>query len=97
MKDLEEIKRILTAHLKELEEKYQVKSIGIFGSVVRGEQKKTSDVDILVDFHEVPDLLEFVALERHLEEILEIKVDLVRKQVIRHELQDRILSEVVEA
>ncbi len=97
MKDLKEIKKILTAHKKELEEKYQVKSIGIFGSVAREEQKKTSDVDILVDFHEVPDLLEFVALERRLEEILEIKVDLVRKQVIRHELQDRILSEVVEA
>ena len=97
MKDLKEIKKILKAHKKELEEKYQVKSIGIFGSVVREEQKKTSDVDILVDFHKVPDLLEFVALERRLEEILGIKVDLVRKQVIRHELQDRILSEVVEA
>ena len=96
MKDLKEIKKIMEVHKKELEEKYQVKSIGIFGSVVRGEQKKTSDVDILVDFHEVPDLLEFVALERRLEEILGIKVDLVRKQIIRHELQDRILSEVVE-
>ncbi len=96
MNDLKEIKKIMEVHKKELEEKYQVKSIGIFGSVVRGEQKKTSDVDILVDFHEVPDLLEFVALERRLEEILGIKVDLVRKQIIRHELQDRILSEVVE-
>ena len=97
MKDLEDIRKLLAAHKKELKEKYGVREIGIFGSIVRGEQKKASDVDILVDFDQVPDLLEFVSLERRLEEILGLKVDLVRKQVIRPELRDRILSEVVEA
>jgi len=97
MKSLEEIKKILAAHKKGLEEEYGVKSLALFGSIVRGEEKETSDVDILVDFHEVPDLLEFLALETHLEGLLGIKVDLVRKQVIRPELRDRILGEAVEA
>ncbi|MBU2559313.1 nucleotidyltransferase family protein [archaeon] len=97
MKDLKAIREILVMHKEELKKRYGVREIGIFGSVVRGEHKKASDVDILVDFDVVPDLLEFVALERHLEEILGLKVDLVRKQVIRPELRDQILAEVVGA
>ena len=48
MKTLREIRKILAAHKKELKRKYTVKEIGIFGSYVREEQKKKSDIDILV-------------------------------------------------
>ncbi|MBE0433175.1 nucleotidyltransferase family protein [candidate division WOR-3 bacterium] len=96
MKTLGEIKKLLSSYKTELQEKYKIKEIKIFGSYVRNEQKKRSDVDILVDFYEVPDLLKFIEIERHLEEILGIKVDLVRKPVLRVELRDKILSEAVE-
>ena len=91
---LEEIKEILKKHKKELQENFN-KNMGIFGSYVRGEQREASDVDILVEFYETPDLLKFIELERYLEEILGVKVDLVRKQAIREELGERILKEVV--
>ena len=51
-KSLDEIKEIIRKHKKELREKYNVKEIGIFGSIVRGEAKEGSDVDILVEFKE---------------------------------------------
>ena len=51
-KTLDEIKEIIGKHKKELREKYNVKEIGIFGSIVRGEAKEGSDVDILVEFGE---------------------------------------------
>ena len=92
---LEEIKEILKKHKKELQENFKIKNIGIFGSYVRGEQREASDVDILVEFYETPDLLKFIELERYLEEILGVKVDLVRKQAIREELRERILKEAV--
>jgi len=92
---LEKIKEILKKHKKELQENFKVKNMGIFGSYVRGEQREASDVDILVEFYETPDLLKFIELERYLEEILGVKVDLVRKQAIREELRERILKEVV--
>lgn len=91
----EEIEPIIRKSKKFLQEQYNVKTIGVFGSFVRGEQTKGSDVDILVDFYELPDLLEFVNLERYLEKILKRKVDLVRKQVVRPELRRRIFHEVV--
>jgi predicted nucleotidyltransferase len=95
MKRLEEIKSILQQHKEELRAKYKVKEIGVFGSYVRGQQKKQSDIDILVEFDVVPGLLKFIELEDYLSELLGVKVDLVRKSSIREELRDRILQEVV--
>ena len=96
MKTLVEIEKTLSEHKAELKAKYDIKEIGIFGSYVRGEQSKKSDIDILVEFYEVPDLFKFIEIERYLEELIGIKVDLVRKAGIRIELRDQILSEVVQ-
>lgn len=87
--------RMIGNHKRALRERFKVKEIGIFGSYVRGEQRKSSDVDILVDFDEVPDLLTFMGLADYLEGILKKKVDLVRKPVIRKELREQVLNEVV--
>ncbi len=95
MKSLKEIREIVAEHKEVLRRKYKVKDIGVFGSFVRGEQKRTSDVDFLVDFEEVPDLFEFIRVERYLQRILRKKVDLVRKPALRRELREKILDEVV--
>jgi predicted nucleotidyltransferase len=52
MKTLEEIKEVIIQHKENLKRNFKVKEIGIFGSFVRGEQKRGSDVDILVEFEE---------------------------------------------
>ena len=85
---------ILSSHREELRERFNVKGIGIFGSVARGESKRRSDVDVLVEYEKIPDLLEFINLERYLESIFQQKVDLVERGGIRKELRDRILREV---
>lgn len=95
MKTLEEVKTILVNHKTDVGRKYHVSEIGIFGSFVRGEQKKRSDIDILVDFYEIPDLFKFIELERYLQKLLRKKVDLVDKQGIKPQLKDIILKEVI--
>ena len=62
-KTVEEIRRALEAHKEELNRGYHVKEIGIFGSYIRGEQRETSDVDILVEFERPIGLIEFVKLK----------------------------------
>lgn len=94
-KALEEIVDTIKKHRNILEEKYNIKEIGIFGSYARGEQTEKSDVDILVDFYELPDVFDLLKLERLLRRILKCKVDVVRKQAIRKELRDHILSEAI--
>jgi len=95
VKNVEEAKAVLKEHKAEVVNKYRVTEIGIFGSFVRGEQNKRSDIDILVDFSEIPDLLKFIELERYLRKLLKKKVDLVDKQGIRPHMKDIITKEVV--
>ncbi len=97
MKKLEEIKGKLSQHKKELKKEYKVKEIGIFGSYVRGEQKKRSDIDVLIEFEESSNLtlLDFIRLENYLSEILGIKVDLVEKHALKPRIGKHVLEEVV--
>ena len=91
----QEIESILREHLPDLERRYHVKSLGIFGSYVRGEQHENSDVDLLVEFDDPHlTLLEFVDLQNHLSDLLGISVDLVEKGTLKPALGERILQEV---
>ncbi len=95
MLTLEEIETILKAHRRELEERFGVKEIGVFGPYVRGEATERSDVDILVDFHEVPSLLKFIELEEYLEDLLGIKIDLVMKSALKPKIGEHVRREVI--
>ncbi len=95
MVDLDEIKKKLASYKPFLTDRYKVAEIGIFGSYLRGEQTKTSDLDLLVSFREPVSLLEFVHLENHLSEVLSVKVDLVMKSALKPRIGKHILEEVV--
>jgi len=97
MKTLKEIKGALAKHKEELRQKYKIREIGIFGSYVRAEQKKKSDVDVLVEFEESADLslLDFIRLENYLSKVLGAKVDLVEKHTLKPRIGKHILKEVV--
>jgi predicted nucleotidyltransferase len=92
---LEEIVQTLRDELPELRQRYGVRSLGVFGSYVRGEQERGSDLDILVDFDRIPTLFEFLRLERHLSQQLGVSVDLVMKTALKPAIGRYILEEVV--
>ena len=86
---------ILRENLPELKERHGVESLGIFGSYVRGEEQEGSDLDVLIEINRRTGLFGFVALERHLSELLGIKVDLVMKRSLRRRIGRRILEEAI--
>jgi hypothetical protein len=92
---LNKIKNIIKQNKREIEKKYKVKEIGVFGSTVRGEEKKRSDIDILVEFKEPIGLFDFMELEEYLENILGGKVDLVSKKALKPRIGQYILKEVM--
>ena len=94
-KTLAEIKDTLNKHQEELRRKYKLRVVGIFGSYVRGEQKRGSDLDLLAEFDGPVSLLELVSAETYLSRILKVKVDLIPKKDVRPELKERILAEAV--
>jgi len=90
-----EIKKIKQKIIKVLK-KHSVARAGIFGSYARGEQNKKSDIDILVEVQGKKfSLLDLIALEIELKEILNIKVDLLTYNGINPLLKERILREEV--
>jgi len=92
---LEEILDTLRTHMPQLRERHAVRSIGVFGSYARGQQTNRSDLDLLVEFDDPPGLLEFIALENELSDLLGVKVDLVTRNALRPRIGKRILEEVV--
>jgi predicted nucleotidyltransferase len=97
MQTLKETKTQLEQLKPILKEKFQVETIGIFGSYTREEQKNKSDIDILVTFTEPNniDLIDFITLKQFLTRKLKTKVDLVEKTALKHRIKDRILQETI--
>ena len=94
MKSLSEIKKIIQQHREDLNKKYAVKEIGIFGSCARGEQDETSDIDILIELEKPVGIVKFLKLEKHLSLLLEAKVEVVTKKALKPYIGRQILQEV---
>ena len=94
MKNLYEIKQILDKNKKQLEKKYHVSRIGIFGSFSRNEVTDKSDIDILVEFSQ-PIGLDFVLLADELEILLGNKVDLVSSKAIKPGMKKYIEEDLI--
>ena len=95
MTTLPATKTILKEHKPKLKKEFNVKEIGIFGSLVRNENKKSSDIDVLVDFSRPIGLFEFMDLEEYLSKVLSGRIDLVSKGALKGHIGERILKEVV--
>ncbi len=72
-----------------------VQSLSIFGSFARGEEKKSSDIDLLVTFNKPIGLFAFLKLKDHLEGILGRRVDLVTEQALHPRLRNQILKDKI--
>lgn len=95
--DIEDLKKKLKELKPTLRKEFKVKSIGIFGSYIKGSRREESDLDILVEFEEDAELslLDFIKIENYLSEILEVRADLVEKGTLKPRIDRNILKEVV--
>ena len=93
---IKEIEKKIKISLPYIKNQFKVKEIGVFGSVVRDEQTKKSDIDILVEIEKGhKDLFNFLSLKEYLENLLNAEVDLVMKKGIKPRLKEVILKEVI--
>jgi len=91
----DEIIKILDEVKNEARQRYKADIKGIFGSYAKGNEKKSSDVDILVDFDKGADLFDLVEVSTFLKKKLNCKVDIVPRNSIREEIKNRILEETI--
>jgi predicted nucleotidyltransferase len=94
MYTLEKIVQALRQYQPELQRKYPVSKLGIFGSYARGEATEKSDIDIAVEITG-PMGLNFVAMANEIEDLLGIKTDVVPKRSIKVEYLPSIERDIV--
>lgn len=90
----DQIMNIIQKNMSFLHDKYHIKTIGVFGSVARGDDDPKSDIDILVEFSEPISMFRFIDLEEYLEKLIDRKVDLVTKKALKPAISREILAEV---
>jgi predicted nucleotidyltransferase len=93
MKTLRDIELILGKHKQHLFSEYPIKSLAIFGSYARKEQKEESDLDLLVEFNDKIGL-RFIDLANELEKLIGFKVDLVSRKGIKDKYYKKIQSDL---
>lgn len=94
MQSTQEILDIIRQSKQHLVTTFKVQKLGVFGSVIRGEQRNGSDVDLLVDLAATADLLDLIGIGQYLEERLHTRVDVVPRTTLRREFRDQVLKEV---
>ncbi len=92
---IEGIRHQLQEVMPYLRTHYGVRSLALFGSYVRGEATDKSDLDILVEFDTTPSLIQFLALENFLSDLLGVRVDLVLARALKPHIGQAILREAV--
>lgn len=83
MYNASQILKILESQKKELEKKYLISEMGLFGSYARGDYNEYSDIDILVDFDDRIDGFDYIKIAHHLEDAFKQKIDLVSRKGVK--------------
>jgi predicted nucleotidyltransferase len=91
----EQVLGLLSEHRENIR-RFGVRSLGLFGSVARGENTTTSDLDFLVEFDPIS-FDAYMDLKAYLEKLFGCPVDLVLSQTLKPRLREPILSETIHA
>lgn len=95
--DLTEVLAILRPRLDRLREEHGITWLGVFGSYARGEQRRGSDIDLLVEFDaRKMSLFDLVGIERALSRLLHAKADLTMRTALKGRIVPYIEKEVVQ-
>lgn len=95
---LRPLRNLVEAHrdeVKAIVARHHGRSIAIFGSVARGDERPTSDIDFLVEFEAGTRPFEILAIGAELERVLGVKVDVGTPESLREHLRDEVLAEAV--
>lgn len=83
MYTISEILTKLRLKKPELERRYALSELGVFGSYGRGDAGKDSDIDILVDFNKRIDGFDYIRMAHELEDLFDCKIDVVSRGGIK--------------
>jgi len=95
VKNTDEILRRLKRNKKLFYRKFGISKIKVFGSYVRNTQTPGSDLDLIVDFKEIPGLIKLIQIEKEISNLLGVKVDLLTEEGISPYIRKYIEKEAI--
>lgn len=95
MTETHDVFAILRRALPELKRRWPIQSLGVFGSVARGDARPDSDLDVLVEFKLPVGLTAFLALEHEIEALVGRRVDLVSRPALKPYMGRNVLREAI--
>lgn len=93
--DVNQIRLLISERKDKIKGEFKAEVLGVFGSYARGEEKKESDIDVLVRFGEGATLLHLVGLGYYLEDLFGVPVDVVSERALHPMMKDDVLKELV--
>jgi len=87
--------QVLKNHLRELQHRFHVASLSIFGSIARGDERPESDLDVLVSFEGPSTFDGYMDLKFFLEDLVNRKVDLVTEKAVPPRLKAVIEKDLI--
>ncbi|MBN2211886.1 MAG: nucleotidyltransferase family protein [Sedimentisphaerales bacterium] len=85
----------LRTHANEIRQQFDVASLDIFGSLARGDTHEPGDIDVLVHFHHKTTFDGYMNLKLYLEDLLQMKVDLVTSKALRPIVAKNIAGDLI--
>ncbi|UFT99900.1 nucleotidyltransferase family protein [Radiobacillus kanasensis] len=76
--------------------KHRIRNVRVFGSVARLEDGPESDLDLLVEFEEGSSLFDLIRFKQEVEELLDIKVDVVTENSIHWSMKEDVLNGAIQ-
>jgi hypothetical protein len=95
MSEKDDLLTLLRAALPELRAQWPIQTLSVFGSVARGEATATSDLDLLIEFHQPVSLSRFLALETKRSALTGRPVDLISRPALKPFIGARVIEEAV--
>ena len=92
---IEDLLKYKRQEILNIASRHGARNVRIFGSIVRGEARPESDLDLLVEMEEGRSLMDHVALLQDLEDLLGCKVDVVSEKALHWYVRNRVLAEAV--
>lgn len=96
MNEKDQVIAALRAALPSLRQRWPIRSLALFGSVLRGEANPESDIDLLIELDQPIGLSSFLALETELTAVTGRRVDLVSRAALKPFIGRRVLEEAMQ-
>lgn len=91
----QEILDLLHNHFGDIQERFAVSELGLFGSAARDEMKEESDIDVLVEFNGPATFDGYMDLKFYLEDLLGTKVDLITASGLKPRARPHVEKDLI--